>query len=114
MKTILTIGLSFVIWGTAYCGAQTESAATNRESSDGKSSPHIRAEDLGHDFFNGKTNKIARVIEATPTHVRVRYENGGQRNIPRLELNSPLKERYPHDVQAAADYVQKQTLSAQA
>lgn len=111
MKNPLTTCLALVLLGLAPCGAQTGVAAP--EQANPTTAP-ARAEDLGHDFFNGKTNKIARVIEATPTHVRVRYENGGERNIPRLELNAPLQERYPYDAQAAADYVKKQTLSAQA
>lgn len=111
MKKTLTDCLPLVVLGLALCGAQTEAAASAQANT---TTAPAQVEDLGHDLFNGKTNKIARVIEATPTHVRVRYENGGERNIPRLDLNSPLKERYHYDAQAAADYLKKQTLSAQA
>lgn len=110
MKKLLTtyLALNVIVLGLAHCDAQTGAIGQTT------AAVHAQPEDLGHDFFNGRTNKIARVSAATPTHVRVIYESGGERNIPRLELNSPLKEHYPYDAQAAADYVKKQTLSAQA
>jgi hypothetical protein len=74
--------------------------------------PHTQAkvsEDLGYDFQDGRTNKIARVLTVTPTHVQVIYEGGkGGRRIPRHQLPPELEAKYPCDASAAAEYQRQQ------
>lgn len=63
------------------------------------------SEDLGSDFFEGKTNRIAKVYAATPTHVQVIYDGGKSgRKIPRQSLPPQLAAKYPYDADKAADY----------
>jgi chromosome segregation ATPase len=112
MNITLSTGFPLIALGALLCCAPTRILATDQTHSTPQST---RQEDLGCDFFNGKTNKIVRVTTVTPTHVRVTYEGtSGGRNIPRHELNSPLKERYPYDPQAAADFIKKQSNEVQA
>lgn len=68
-------------------------------------SPAVQQEYLGYDVVDGKSNKISRIYRATPSYVWVIYDGGtGARKIPRSELQSPLKERYPYDRQEAAAF----------
>ena len=72
-------------------------------------------EDLGYDFYDGKSNKIARVFNATPVAVQVIYEgNKGSRNIPRDNLPPQLKAKYPYDADAAAQFMKNQALKVEA
>lgn len=67
------------------------------------------AEDLGFDFYEGKTNKIAKVYSVTPTHVQVLHEGGKSgRNIPRQSLPPQLAAKYPYDAAKAAEYQKQQ------
>ena len=64
------------------------------------------SEELGCDFYQGRTNRIASVYDVTPTHVRLRYENGNlSRPIPRPELTGELARRYPYDAEKAAAFL---------
>jgi hypothetical protein len=61
-------------------------------------------EDLGYDFVEGKTNKIARVHSVTPVDVYVIYEGErGGRKIPRHALPPELQAKYPFDAAKAAE-----------
>jgi len=73
------------------------------------------ATDLGCDFVDGRSNKIARVFSVTPTHVQVIYD-GGQagRKIPRHELPPELAAKFPYDAAKAAAYQQRQVAEAAA
>ena len=72
-------------------------------------------EDLGYDFYNGKSNKIARVYNVTPVAVQVIYEGDkGGRNIPRDNLPPALKAKYPYDPDAAAEFMKNQALKVEA
>jgi hypothetical protein len=85
-------------------GVCSPSSGRNSEQSHSEAST-AQPEDLGWDFYNARTNKIGRIHSVTPTHVWVIYEDGKcGRNIPRMELESPLKERYPYDPAKAADF----------
>lgn len=70
-------------------------------------------ENLGTDFYNGKSYKIISVVSVTPTHVQVRYDgNFGGRKIPRIDLPPQLETRYPYDAEKAAEYVARQSAIA--
>ncbi len=73
----------------------------------------IVTEDLGCDFSDGKTNKIAKVYSVTPTYVYVLYEGGSSgRKIPRPELPPQLAAKYPYDSAKVAEYQRRQAESA--
>lgn len=76
---------------------------------------NLTSADLGVDFYQGRTNRIASVYDVTLTHVRVRYENGNlSRPIPRTELSGELARRYPYDAEKAAAFLaQKAAQDAQ-
>jgi hypothetical protein len=73
------------------------------------------SEDLGYDFDEGKTNKIAKVYAVTPTHVYVMHEGGKSgRDILRQSLPHQLAIKYPHDAEKAGEYQkQKADIAAQ-
>ncbi len=104
------VSLLLIATVAGLCGLSRSSGADRPSSA----TTTTASEDFGADFYNGRTNRIVRVSTVTATHVRVIYENGGDRNIPRHELNSPLKERYPYDPKAAAEFIKRQSQDTQA
>lgn len=65
----------------------------------------LRADDLGYDIYDGKTNKIDHIAQDNPRYVWVVYEGGTSgRKIPRTDLPPQLKEKYPYDAKSAAEY----------
>lgn len=62
--------------------------------------------DFGYDIHDGVTNRIARIATVDPRFIWVVYDDGvSGRKIPRTELPSQLRERYPYNPQEAADAV---------
>ncbi|HEY9509927.1 MAG TPA: hypothetical protein VIV82_08710 [Verrucomicrobiae bacterium] len=64
----------------------------------------IASPDFGYDIHNGITNRIARIATVDPRFIWGVYEDGvSGRKIPRAELPSQLRARYPYDPEEAAD-----------
>jgi len=79
------------------------------------STPPTPKENLGYDIYNGKTNKIDRVMQVDPRYIWVLYENdSGSRRIPRNELPPTLAAKYPYDAQKASAYLQAKASENQA
>lgn len=68
-------------------------------------------ENLGYYVEAGKSNKITRIITATPAYVQVMFGNDGNigsRKIPRNELPPELAARFPYDAEKSAEHQKRQ------
>ncbi len=70
------------------------------------------SENLGCYVEAGKSNKITKIITATPSYVQVMFGSEGSlgsRKIPRSELPPELAARFPYDAEKATEHQKRQT-----
>ncbi len=104
----LLFALPLLAAANALCADAVSALAPVSSGSSVAVAPAIH-KDLGCDIHDGKTNKIARVLNADPLNVYVLYEGGkGGRKISRLELPPQLAATYPYEPDKAAAFLEQQ------
>lgn len=111
MKTTLcSIKLAITLAACLPTFAVVRGAETNNTTA--TASTPSAPENLGYYVEAGNSNKITKVITATPSYVQVLFGSDGSlgsRKIPRSELPPELAARFPYDAEKATEHQKRQT-----